>query len=313
MAQYFEPLFLARPGEWPAAFVGNVPEVSGASIEYIGPGVNGPSNSLEFIKRGVSGETAHHTCLLGISAADVDILYKARLSPVPASSVFTNTGPVCVAARAAFSSGGGTGRPTDCYYLTNGQSTSNSSSSNQRRVGLWKIVSGGHTELDFATNALPNPTNWENAPPVLARLQCVGTTIRGRMWYEGTSEPDTWQVTATDSSLTSGDVGFIMHGYGQRNAASWFSVGTETDAAPEVPTRVVAGIVREPDSSPAVGYRVNLHDQRSGVLIASMLSNPAGQFEFTINSLSPVYAVAIDQLGNAWKAPIVDRVLPVVP
>lgn len=314
MAKYFYPLYMARPGEWPSHFTGNVPQTSGSSIAYIGPGVNGPSNSREFVKRGVSEEATSHTCLMGISAADVDILYRARLSPVPASSAFSNNGPICCVARASFSSGGATGRPTSCYYFTNGQSTTNSSTSNQRSVTLIKNVGGTLTQLGaVASNALANPSNWETAPAVLARLQCIGTTIRGRMWYENETEPETWHVSVTDTDLSSGDVGFIMHGYGQRCAASWLSVGTDADAAPSVPTRQVFGTVLTPTSTPAVGYRVNVHDQISGVLIGSQLTNASGEFDLSINYTGPIYAVAIDQVGNTWKAPIKDRIMPNTP
>lgn len=45
------------------------------------------------------------------------------------------------------------------------------------------------------------------------RIRCVGTTIQGRVWEEGTSEPGTW-MEATDSSSTTGDPAIIVSSIG---------------------------------------------------------------------------------------------------
>ncbi|HVH11630.1 MAG TPA: hypothetical protein VM759_01190, partial [Longimicrobium sp.] len=43
------------------------------------------------------------------------------------------------------------------------------------------------------------------------RLQAVGTTIRARVWPRGETEPETWQLSATDSRYVSGRPGVSHH------------------------------------------------------------------------------------------------------
>jgi hypothetical protein len=58
-----------------------------------------------------------------------------------------------------------------------------------------------------ATLASPDPSStqlwW-------IRLQVEGTAMRSRVWQEGSAEPGTWQMTATDSTYTTGRPGVIV-------------------------------------------------------------------------------------------------------
>jgi len=80
---------------------------------------------------------------------------------------------------------------------------SNSSSANHYRCSLTtqlsvsKSVSGTLTSLGtFALTVSNNVFYW-------VRFRVVGTALMARTWQDETSEPTTWQINVTDSSLTS--------------------------------------------------------------------------------------------------------------
>jgi hypothetical protein len=41
------------------------------------------------------------------------------------------------------------------------------------------------------------------------RGRIIGTTLWGKIWQDGTAEPNTWNLTATDSTITSGGIGVL--------------------------------------------------------------------------------------------------------
>ena len=43
------------------------------------------------------------------------------------------------------------------------------------------------------------------------RFNIVGTTLSAKAWKTGTTEPTGWMITATDSSLTSGQAGLRVN------------------------------------------------------------------------------------------------------
>jgi len=55
----------------------------------------------------------------------------------------------------------------------------------------------------------------------MIRAQAVGTTIRGRIWVQGTTEPSDWTISVTDSDIVSGLAGL---GFGGGNTATSYSV-----------------------------------------------------------------------------------------
>jgi hypothetical protein len=78
---------------------------------------------------------------------------------------------------------------TTCYkllYYSNG-------------LHINKAIAGSNSNL--ANSGTFTPTNntyyW-------FKFYCQDTTLRGKVWQDGTSEPAAWQVTATDSSVASG-------------------------------------------------------------------------------------------------------------
>jgi hypothetical protein len=63
------------------------------------------------------------------------------------------------------------------------------------------------------------------------RFQTSGTTIRGKIWAEDAIEPAEWKFSTTDSSLTSGAVGFGGFYATVDYEVDYFSCGTGTDNA----------------------------------------------------------------------------------
>lgn len=65
---------------------------------------------------------------------------------------------------------------------------------------IYKVVAGTNTPIvtgSFGCSA---------ATKAWMRCQAVGTTIRVKMWNNGTAEPSAWTLSTTDSSFTSGGV-----------------------------------------------------------------------------------------------------------
>lgn len=74
------------------------------------------------------------------------------------------------------------------------------------------------------------------------RFQTIGTTIRAKIWAESSIEPDEWKISTTDSSLTTGHVGFGGF-YGSVDySVDYFSCGIDSN---------------EPDFFPPVFYKDN--------------------------------------------------------
>lgn len=67
-----------------------------------------------------------------------------------------------------------------------------------------KVVAGVTSNLatDVSTGMTLNTPSF-----YWVKLQIIGTTLRLRAWADGTTEPSTWLITATDSSLASGTWG----------------------------------------------------------------------------------------------------------
>lgn len=72
------------------------------------------------------------------------------------------------------------------------------------------------------------------------RFQRTGTTIRARVWADGSGEPGTWDVTATDATLSSGWIGIWSVLTAGTTWVDWIGVGTGGDAAPDAP--IITGI-----------------------------------------------------------------------
>ena len=94
-------------------------------------------------------------------------------------------------------------------------------------LDLNKYISGSFSNLANDTSKdWVNENNWQ-----LCRFQVSGSTLKVKIWDDGSSEPAGWDVTDTDTDLTSGKVGIVT--YRDRVFyVSNFGVGTNGDTAP---------------------------------------------------------------------------------
>lgn len=95
---------------------------------------------------------------------------------------------------------GGTGIAADWTgsYPTNGYFVEVTYASNF--VNLRKTVAGTSTQVGAANVA----KTFTAGTAFWCRLEAIGTTIRWRIWNDGTQEPSVWDDSATDSTFTSG-------------------------------------------------------------------------------------------------------------
>lgn len=316
MTQHFIDLSVcdSRGGSWPFLMKGTKGSAASGAGFDIGPSKVSGKNGFLFASND-SATTTTRSVGAGISAADVDVLLKVSGSPRFGAAAFSNTGPIAVAARA--SSIGSTGRPANCYYVATNGSTSNT---HNRNLALWKVVSGTQTQVGSTVSSVITAADpYDFHKWIYLRFQCVGTTIRAKLWRDGDTEPGSWSISATDSSITAaGDVAQIFHSYGNAFVSSWMGIGTGVDSAPNSfpgGDRVVAGTLKTPTGTAAEGYLVRCYHRDSGMMLGETLSSSTGAFAFSlpISATEKVYCIGVDQLGNSWKAPIVDLVTPVAP
>ncbi|MEO8695675.1 MAG: RHS repeat-associated core domain-containing protein [Acidimicrobiales bacterium] len=97
---------------------------------------------------------------------------------------------------------GSTAWATNNHNLTNGYAVSLDMAANQLRIK--KVVSS--TETTLVSSAMTFAAN--NSYRV--RFQAYGSTLRARVWVDGTAEPVTWNVTIVDASLTNGRAAISM-------------------------------------------------------------------------------------------------------
>lgn len=137
----------------------------------------------------------------------------ARMSPTADSETvlsvrFPETAPrgyLYLFARASGNWSGG--YPTASYFLL--------MRNDDNTAQLWKSQSGTTTLLASLTGAAAVTTLDQ-----LVRLRVVGNTISARIWTTGTTEPTTWELTATDSTITTPGV----------FQARWWRSGSSTNA-----------------------------------------------------------------------------------
>ena len=151
------------------------------------------------------------------------------------------------------------------------------------------------------------------------RLSISDGQCRYKLWWDGDTEPATWASSAT-YTIVPGNIsaGIILPVYGGSVEVDFISIGTDGDSAPlSYPggNRVISGTLLKPDGSTANGYIVRCYNRATGVMLDEILSNTLGAFNFSlpIPQSEKVYCLGVDQLGNAWNAPIKDLISPISP
>jgi len=128
--------------------------------------------------------------------------------------------------------------------------------------GVNKYVSGASTSLDFYSTPLKDKT-W-----YFLRFRVYGTSIRAKLWELGVTEPDDWQISVTDSSVTgTGWVG--LAGYSTACAAEYacLGVGTGGEKAPGSLFRypVARDSLQVPDGTPLTNWNPNCWGTQVGI------------------------------------------------
>jgi hypothetical protein len=95
---------------------------------------------------------------------------------------------------------------------------------------LLKSVGGTVTALGSSSGFAYSANVW-----FWVRFQASGTTVRCRAWADGTAEPATWNLTTTDSAITSGGIGIGFWYAPPSRDYAIVGVGTGTDSAPIAP------------------------------------------------------------------------------
>lgn len=93
-----------------------------------------------------------------------------------------------------------------CYYAEIGDFTND--------ITIYKFVSGTRTLLDLQAAGF----TVSNGSFYWMRFQVKGTTLKTRLWADGSSEPGTWQSNFTDSSIASGQYGIFLNCAGSTDA-----------------------------------------------------------------------------------------------
>lgn len=313
MAQYFYDMSVGKNGEWPALLKGVRPDLSTAGMRSIGYGKNVLTNEpcVIFDK---SSANIWNAVGLGVDLSDFEVVLHFSMNRVTDSQNFINVGGGLFLRR-----GGGIGSDGDGYYVVFGTM----SSDNYRSASLYRLGTGGipgsqvSLQTVSANGFLSGAYSLRDSrgQPRFLRVNVSGRRIRARAWWKSEAEPTNWPIdfTDTDTGWTHGDIALHINGYEQLWNCFFISVGTNGDPAPlSLPggPRVVAGVVRDPlGVAVGEGYIVRCYHRASGAVLGETLTNLSGAYSFEVNLMQSeeIYCLAIDNLGNNWGIPTVDR------
>ena len=303
MAQYFYDLSQVNPAtNFPLAAKGYIPDAS--VFRNFGRTLLDGEPAFAFSFKTASETDNHRYYGLGVSHQDCEILFRGRQLNTATSS-YANTGLGFAFRVQTLNS---SGRPADCYYVTNGQDGGFDD------LTLYKMVGGSQTQIASLAGALPSKSGGEQYNHAFfIRLKAAGSSLQARIWWEDESEPATWDIDATDTTISvAGDIALACHQYEQSAAQYFIAVGTDSDAPPTANAGTVSGIVLLPNGDPADGYLVRCYHRDSGILLADSTTDASGAYAFsTLDTADAVTILAVDQLGNSWNAQVNDLVVPV--
>jgi len=95
------------------------------------------------------------------------------------------------------------------------------------RFRLYKDVNGTVTQLGADINKV-----FVEGEFWWMRISAIGTTISGKAWKAGTAEPSAYDTSATDSTFTTGTVGWRMTVAGNLIPVYYIGVAAGTQSAP---------------------------------------------------------------------------------
>lgn len=108
------------------------------------------------------------------------------------------------------------------------------------QIVLDKIVSGTVTALDSAIKSTVKHGAW-----IWCRFRAEGTALKARVWLDGDDEPTTWDVEATDASISDGSIGLGWVAEAERAEVKYFSATTGGKTATDYATALTADPVMD--------------------------------------------------------------------
>lgn len=236
------------------------------------------------------------------SFTNADVLIKTKLVAKEELNNFFNTGPG-IFFRADPSTG------NKGYQLAWGMGT------HTRSLRFYNSIDTSVNIGASSTSYLPSKTPLQLVKQSLfIRANFSGTSLKARAWFDDVSEPSTWGIEITNSAYTSGKIGILIQKTDDGRIYDFLSIGTDGDLAPSSYPgggSIVQGTLTRPNGAPAGGYIVRCYHRATGCILGEVLSEPSGDFLFSVNTKDEVYCLGVDQLGNVWNAAIKDMIDPV--
>lgn len=176
----------------------------------------------------------------------------------------------------------------------------NFTTSAQVQVRIEKNVGNVASTLSAQVNAL---TGYTAGAFVWVRFQVIGSTLRAKVWADGSAEPSSWTVTATDTNFrTGGATGVrLIHASGNSSTPTlsvddFTAVTGLSDATAVVPRRALA------DASSSVVDVLPITVQRVVADSAAVMSD--GLLPTSGRSLADTASAVVDAITmthlNAW-------------
>lgn len=150
------------------------------------------------------------------SVADSDIIVKINITDSLGSSDGARV----------FSRVGGSSSSEDGYFF----------SINNSQVKINKYVAGVSTAIALKT------FEYNVGDSYYFRCQTTGTTLRCKIWAENAVEPYDWLISQTDTSLSSGYVGFGGYSSGEDFSIDYFSCGVGVDSSVFPPSNISSAL-----------------------------------------------------------------------
>lgn len=294
MAQYFYNFKDSKPGSVPAGFE-RLAALGSGSHQFAKA-----NNGLWDIALDATSDYLNGRMIapLGVNAADVDILAKIEEIWQDSGTAYPNGGfQVYTRVSADFNT------RYEFGYQAAATGTGSSSFVRSRLAGTSADVGTGSAAVSG------KGIKW-------ARVRNVGNQLQLKMWNDGVAEPSNWTTYSSNVVTAAGKIALGWAGANNRIKRLYqLGVGTDGDAAPSAlpgGPRTVSGTVRTPSGDLAAGYIVRCYARSTGVLLDETLTDAGGTYSFSLTFTGKVTCLAIDQLGNAWNAPVKDLVNPIV-
>jgi hypothetical protein len=211
VAKFFTDFSTYTDGVQPSDWTERYDTTIGAAV-VTATSAPGGVKALRITKTANSSSYAVSWDAVGTPTGDVELLWKVYVTSVGTTFGGADQGIIHGSGAAGTMTG----------YRSHALAAVSAGAANVQR---W--TNGTQSSLASGTNSVTAVNTWR-----WCRTQRVSSTIRARWWSDGSSEPGTWQVSASDANHSTGWVGLNMV---HNDTTCWFgqfSVGTGGDSAP---------------------------------------------------------------------------------